>query len=74
MLAGVFPPSVGGIQTHTLQLARRLVERGVEVHVLTRHQPGLPRREEMEGVHVHRVGNAGLPRGIRTGSYLGGAR
>jgi len=73
MIAGVFPPFIGGIQTHTLQLARRLVEHGVEVHVLTRHQRGLSRQERMEGVCVHRVGKAGLPRGIRGGSYLFGA-
>ena len=73
MLAGVFPPFIGGIQTHTLQLARRLVEHGVEVHVLTRHHTGLSRQECMDGVHVHRVGDAGLPRGIRAASYLLGA-
>ncbi len=73
MLAGVFPPSIGGIQAHTLQLARRLVERGVEVHVLTRHHQGLSHLECIDGVYVHRVGDAGLPRGIRAGSYLFGA-
>jgi glycosyltransferase involved in cell wall biosynthesis len=73
MLAGVFPPFIGGIQIHTLQLARRLVEHGVEVHVLTRHHRDLPRQERMEGVCVHRVGDANLPRGIRAASYLFGA-
>ncbi|HEY2029866.1 MAG TPA: glycosyltransferase family 4 protein [Myxococcales bacterium] len=73
MLAGVFVPSVGGIQTHTLQLSRRLVALGVEVHVLTRHYPGLARQENIDGVQVHRVGDSALPRGIRVGSYLAGA-
>lgn len=73
MLAGVFPPLVGGIQTHVLQLGRKLAERGVEVHVLTRHLPGLLREEVMDGVHVHRVGNGDAPRGIRAASYLFGA-
>ena len=73
MLAGVFPPLIGGIQTHTLQLTRALVERGVEVHVLTRHYPGLRRYELISGVEVHRVGEAGLPRGLRVASYLAGA-
>ena len=73
MLAGVFPPLIGGIQTHTLQLTRALVERGVEVHVLTRHYPGLRRYELISGVEVHRVGEAGLPRGLRAASYLAGA-
>src|SRR5207248_1737910 len=50
-----------------------LVERGVEVHVLTRHYPGLRRYELISGVEVHRVGEAGLPRGLRAASYLAGA-
>jgi len=73
MLVGVFAPSIGGIQSHTLQLARKLVERGVVVHVVTRHQAGLVREETIGGIHVHRVGDAGLPRGVRVASYLFGA-
>lgn len=73
MVAGVFPPLVGGIQTHVAQLGRKLVERGVEVHVLTRHHPGLRREEELHGVQVHRVGNGDAPRGVRAASYLFGA-
>lgn len=73
MLAGVFPPLVGGIQTHVAQLGRKLVERGVEVHVLTRHHPGLRREEELHGVQVHRVGNGDAPRGVRAATYLFGA-
>jgi glycosyltransferase involved in cell wall biosynthesis len=73
MLAGVFPPQVGGIQTQVLQLGRKLVERGVEVHVLTRHLSGLRREEELDGVHVHRVGNGDAPRGVRAATYLFGA-
>ena len=73
MLVGVFPPSIGGIQTHTLQLARRVVSQGANVHVVTRHHESLPRYECVDGVHVHRVGDGTLPRGIRVGSYLAGA-
>jgi glycosyltransferase involved in cell wall biosynthesis len=73
MLAGVFPPLVGGIQTQVLQLGRKLVERGVEVHVLTRHLPGSSREEELDGVRVHRVGNGDAPRGVRAATYLLGA-
>jgi glycosyltransferase involved in cell wall biosynthesis len=58
MLASVFPPSIGGIQSHTLRLGQRLVDRGVEVHVVTRIQPGLSPFERMAGVRVHRVGLA----------------
>lgn len=60
LLTSLFPPSVGGIQTQTLALARGLAALGVEVHVVTRPAPGLPAREESDGVTVLRVG---LPRG-----------
>ncbi|HEX7488282.1 MAG TPA: glycosyltransferase family 4 protein, partial [Anaeromyxobacteraceae bacterium] len=56
MLTALFPPSIGGIQSHTLRLSQKLVERGVEVHVVTRSGPGLPAFERMLGVRVHRVG------------------
>jgi len=58
ILTSLFPPSVGGIQTQTLALARALAELGVEVHVVTRPAAGRPAREETEGVTVHRVGLA----------------
>ncbi len=65
MLASIFPPSIGGIQTHTLRLSQKLVDRGVDVHVVTRIQPGLPSFERMGAVRVHRVGlsAAGGPAG-----------
>src|SRR6266542_900082 len=56
MLASMFPPSIGGIQIHTLRLSQKLVERGLDVHVVTRIQPGLAPFERMCGVRVHRVG------------------
>lgn len=58
MLTALFPPSIGGIQSHTLRLAQKLAERGVAVHVVTRLQPGLAAFERMGGVRVHRVGVA----------------
>jgi glycosyltransferase involved in cell wall biosynthesis len=58
ILTSLFPPSVGGIQTQTLALARALAELGTEVHVVTRPAPGRPAREEADGVTVHRVGLA----------------
>jgi glycosyltransferase involved in cell wall biosynthesis len=56
LLTSLFPPSVGGIQTQTLALARGLAELGVEVHVVTRPAPDHPAQEELDGVHVQRVG------------------
>jgi glycosyltransferase involved in cell wall biosynthesis len=56
ILTSMFPPSVGGIQTQTLALARGLAELGTEVHVVTRPAHGRPAREEVDGVTVHRTG------------------
>lgn len=36
------------------QLAQRLVECGMEVHVLAPHAPGAQREETLHGVHIHR--------------------
>jgi glycosyltransferase involved in cell wall biosynthesis len=56
ILTSLFPPSVGGIQTQTLALARGLAELGTEVHVVTRPAPGRPVREDAGGFTVHRAG------------------
>lgn len=56
ILTSLFPPSVGGIQTQTLALARALAGLGVDVHVVTRPAAGCGPREEAGGVTVHRVG------------------
>ncbi|GAC1341857.1 MAG: hypothetical protein NVSMB23_13980 [Myxococcales bacterium] len=66
MVTALYPPSIGGIQSHTQHLARKLVRRGLEVHVVTREVPGAPRSEVSDGVQVHRVGTG-------TGSFIGGA-
>lgn len=58
LLTALFPPSIGGIQSHTLRLGQKLADRGAEVHVVTRLQPGLAAFERMGGVRVHRVGVA----------------
>lgn len=34
--------------------AKKLVESGIEVHVLTQHNPGTPYEELMDGIYVHR--------------------
>ncbi|HSG46597.1 MAG TPA: glycosyltransferase family 4 protein [Longimicrobiales bacterium] len=51
-----FPPEVGGLESHVYFLARALAARGHRVDMVTsRSLPGLPRREVMDGVHVHRT-------------------
>jgi glycosyltransferase involved in cell wall biosynthesis len=66
MVTALFPPSIGGIQSHTQHLARKLALRGVEVHVITRESPGAPRYEVAGNVHVHREGSG-------TFSFIAGA-
>jgi len=56
MITWEFPPRiVGGIARHCLGLAKALVKRNHEVHVVTLDFPGVPMFEEVEGVKVHRV-------------------
>ena len=51
-----FPPEVGGLESHVHYLCRGLARRGHEVAVVTSHsRPGLPGREEMDGIEVHRT-------------------
>ncbi|HEX9050135.1 MAG TPA: glycosyltransferase family 4 protein [Anaeromyxobacter sp.] len=70
ILTSLFPPSVGGIQTHTLALARELAARGEEVHVVTRPSPGRAAVEEEDGVTVHRTGLARGPAAAATLAYV----
>ncbi|HVL38275.1 MAG TPA: glycosyltransferase family 4 protein [Fimbriimonadaceae bacterium] len=57
MLSWEYPPRiVGGISPHVYDLSRQLVQKGVEVHVVTKETPLAPDEEvEPSGVHVHRV-------------------
>lgn len=73
MLASVFPPSIGGIQSHTLRLGQELVGRGAEVHVVTRIQPGLSPFERMAGVRVHRVGLAAARGALGSAAFVADA-
>lgn len=51
-----FPPEVGGLESHVYYLAKGLVRRGHEVLVVTsRSLPGVPAREEMEGIQIWRT-------------------
>ena len=37
-----------------LKMLKCLAKKGLEVHVVTQHNPGIPYKEIMEGVYVHR--------------------
>ncbi len=50
-----FHPLLGGAQAHSLRLSRYLQSQGVDVEVITRHYPGLPFYEEVDGIPVHRM-------------------
>lgn len=58
MLAQFYPPIVGGEEHVVQSLAIELVRRGHEVAVATIQHAGFPRRDEVEGVRVHRLRSA----------------
>jgi glycogen(starch) synthase len=56
ILSWEYPPLIeGGLARHVRKLAENLVQRGVEVHVLTRGHEESPPEQELRGVNVHRV-------------------
>lgn len=56
MVSNEFLPSIGGVQTHVLELSRAMVRQGHSVYVLTRHnEKSSAAREKIDGVSVHRV-------------------
>ena len=68
ILTESFYPLGGGVGTYGLALSRELVKRGVSVTVLTRRQqPGLEKRETIDGVEIIRLAPAGFR---RIGKYL----
>jgi len=74
MVTSLYPPSVGGIQSHTRALARALAGRGAEIHVVTRRAAGHPDRETLGRLHVHRVGApAGVTGAAATLAFVAGA-
>ncbi|WP_243337933.1 glycosyltransferase family 4 protein [Anaeromyxobacter soli] len=74
ILTSLYPPSVGGIQSHTFSLARALAARGAEVHVVTRRSPGCPAHAVEGRLHVHRVGAPpGAPGPLATLAYVAAA-
>ena len=56
VLSWEYPPNnVGGLSRHVEKLSVSLVEKGVEVHVITCAVPNTPEEEKIEGVNVYRV-------------------
>ncbi len=49
-------PQAGGAETHLHEIFRRLAARGHAVSLLCGGWPGAPRRAELDGIRVHRVG------------------
>ncbi|MGH2728526.1 MAG: glycosyltransferase family 4 protein, partial [Actinomycetota bacterium] len=57
ILSWEYPPRiVGGLGKHVHRLSLALAEAGHTVHVVTRDHPDAPAEEEIDGVHVVRVG------------------
>jgi glycosyltransferase involved in cell wall biosynthesis len=51
-----FPPKwIGGVEIATYYLAKQLQANGIEVHVITSRDPGMPEEENYEGFMVHRL-------------------
>lgn len=62
MVTAHYFPHLGGVETHTYEVARRLAQRGIGTGVLTIDTTGqLPTAETIEGVAIRRV--VGWPRG-----------
>lgn len=56
MISNTFPPSIGGVQTHVLELSKALVKIGHNVQVLTRKPDSkTPHRDWIDGVSVERL-------------------
>ncbi len=56
MLSWEYPPkSVGGLAQHVYDLTGALAEQGVDIHLFTMGEPGIPEYERVNGVNVYRV-------------------
>ncbi len=55
MIIQAYHPIVGGAERQLGVIAPLLVERGLEVHILTRRYPGLASFEIIDGIPVHRL-------------------
>ena len=56
ILVSLFPPKwLAGTEIATYNIAKHLVKRGHEVHVITSLDEGLPKQSVEDGFHVHRI-------------------
>jgi len=56
ILVSMFPPKwLGGAEVATQNIAKCLVRKGNEVHILTSRDEGLPKESKEEGFFVHRI-------------------
>lgn len=55
MIVAQFHPASGGTENQALLLCKSLLDRGIDVSVLTRRRRGLPVREDVGGVPVERA-------------------
>jgi len=66
MFSWEYPPkSVGGLAQHVYDLTSALAGMGVEVHLFTMGEPGIPELERVNGVQVYRV----IPYGVSSPDF-----
>lgn len=54
-LTDLYRPAVGGLESHVETVSRAFIGLGHRVSLITVGAPGLPAREELDGVDVHRI-------------------
>lgn len=55
MLSLYFSPHIGGVEKHVYRVAKKLVERGHSVHIITiKHDRSLPTEESLDGISIYR--------------------
>ena len=56
IIINLFPPKwLAGTEIATYSLAKHLVRRGHEIHVITSHDDGLPNFDKENGFYIHRI-------------------
>jgi 1,4-alpha-glucan branching enzyme len=62
ILSWEYPPlTVGGLGRHVYELSKALAQKGIKVHVITLGGRGLPQRQIINGVLVHRTPAISMP-------------